>query len=66
MDLSYATIPVFGGEHMMSYIEVHLAYLVSDSNNPSNHPIYDVEEDIGSHMLHLSNEDTTGVLQVEK
>ena len=66
MDLSYATIPIFGGEHRRLYREVHLAYLVSDSNNPTNHPIYVVEEDIGSCMLHLGNEETYGVLQVEK
>ena len=66
MDLSYATIPVFGGEHMTLYKEVQLAYLVSDNNNPANHPMYDVEEDLGSCMLHLSNEETSSVMQVEK
>ena len=65
MDLSYATIPVFGGEHRRLYREVQLAYLVSDINNPKNHPIYVVEEYIGSCMLHFSNEETSGVLQVE-
>ena len=43
-----------------------MAYLVSDSDNPANHPIYVVEEVLGSCMLYLSNEDTCGVLQVEK
>ena len=66
MDLSYATIPIFGGEHRRLYREVQLAYLVSDSNNPENHPIYVVEEDMGSCMLHLSNEETSSILQVEK
>ena len=42
-----------------------MAYLVSDSDNPANHPIYVVEEGLGSCMLHLSNEDTYSVLQVE-
>ena len=43
-----------------------MAYLVSDSDNPTNHLIYVVEEGLGSCMLHLRNEDTFGVLQVEK
>jgi hypothetical protein len=43
MDLSYATIPVFGGEHRRLYKEVRLTYLVSDHENPSNHAIYAVE-----------------------
>ena len=55
MDLSFATIPIFGGEYERLYREVQLAYLVSDSNNPANHPIYVVEENMGSCMLHLRN-----------
>ena len=35
MDLSYATIPIFGGEQRRLYREVRLAYLVSDHNNPT-------------------------------
>ena len=66
MDLSYATIPIFGGEQQRLYREVQMAYLVSDSDNPTNHPIYTVEEGLSSCILHLSNEDTSGVFQVEK
>ena len=66
MDLSYATIPIFVGEQWRLYREVQMAYLVSDSDNPANHPIYAMEEGLGSCMLHLSNADTSGVLQVEK
>ena len=56
MDLSYATIPVFGGEQRRLYREVRLAYLVSDHNNPTNHPIYVVEDDLGSSIFHMSKE----------
>jgi hypothetical protein len=56
MDLSYATIPVFGGEQRRLYREVRLAYLVSDHNNPTNHPIYVVEDDLGSSIFHMSEE----------
>ena len=40
-------------------------YSTSDNKNPTNHQIYSVQEYFGSCMLHL-NDDTTGVLQVEK
>jgi hypothetical protein len=39
MDLTYATIPVFGGEHRRLYREAQLAYIISDEANPTNHPI---------------------------
>jgi ribonuclease HI len=58
MDLSYATIPVFGGEHRRLYREVRLAYLVSDHENPSNHPIYAVEDELGSSIFHISDKTT--------
>jgi hypothetical protein len=58
MDLSYATIPVFGGEHQRLYREVRLAYLVSDHENPSNHPIYAVEDELGSSIFHISDKTT--------
>jgi len=51
MDLSYATIPVFGGEQRRLYREIRLAYLVSDHDNPSNHPIFVVEDDLGSSIF---------------
>jgi hypothetical protein len=58
MDLTYATIPVFGGEHMTLYRQVRLAYIVSDHQNPSNHPIYVVEDEIGSYVFHLNGDET--------
>jgi hypothetical protein len=57
MELTYATIPMFGGEHMMLYREVMLAYIFSDHKNPKNHPIYVVEDDIGSSVFHLNDDE---------
>ena len=54
MDLSYATIPVFGGEFRRLYRETQLSYIVSNHQNPINHPIYEVEQDLGTSILHLS------------
>jgi len=38
-DLSYATVPVFGGESRRLYKEAQLAYIIKDETNPTNHPI---------------------------
>ena len=65
MDLSYATILVFEGEFKRLYREVQMAYFVSDSKHPNNHPIYSIDENLGSCMLQLSDE-VEGVLQVHK
>ena len=42
-----------------------MAYLVSDSKHPNNHPIYSIEENLGSYMLQLCD-DVEGFLQVHK
>jgi hypothetical protein len=40
MDLSYATILVLRGEHRRIYREAQLDYIISDEENPTNHPIF--------------------------
>jgi hypothetical protein len=57
MDLTYATIPMFGGEHMRLYREIRLSYIVSDHQNPIKHPIYVVEDEIGSSIFHLNDDE---------
>jgi hypothetical protein len=59
MDLTYATIPVFGGEHRRLYREAQLAYIVSDEANPTNHPIYALDTDLGSSLLQFTDEPET-------
>ena len=67
MDLTYATILVFGGENRRLYRELQFAYIVTDDKNPTNHPLYAVEKDLGTCMLHFSDDnDAAGLLQVEK
>jgi hypothetical protein len=51
MDISYATIPVFGGEHRRLYREAQLAYIINNEANPTNHPIFAVDIDLGSIIL---------------
>jgi hypothetical protein len=53
MDLSYATIPVFGGEHTRLYREAQLAYIINDEANPTNNPIFAVDTNLGTSMLQL-------------
>jgi hypothetical protein len=57
MDITYATIPMFGDEHRRIYREVRLAYIVSDHQNPINHPIYVIEDEIGSFFFHLNDDE---------
>jgi ribonuclease HI len=55
MDLTYATIPVFGGEHRRLYREAQLAYIISDEADPTNHPIFSLDTDLGSSLLQFTD-----------
>jgi hypothetical protein len=57
MELTYSIIPIFWGEHMRLYRDVMLEYIVNDHHNLRNHPIYVVEDKIGSSVFHLNNEE---------
>ena len=46
MDLTYATIHVFGGENRRLYRELQFSYIVTDDKNPTNHPLYVVDKDL--------------------
>ena len=66
MDLSYDAIPVFGGENRRLYRELQFAYIVTDDKNPTNHPLYAIDKDLGTCMLQFSDDDNTaGLLQIE-
>jgi ribonuclease HI len=58
MDLTYVAILVFGGEHKRLYREVRLSYIVNDHQNPSNHPVYALEDEIGSSIFHLNDDES--------
>jgi hypothetical protein len=55
MDLSYATIPIFGREHRKLYMEAQLAYIISDESNPTNHLVFAFDTYLGSSILHLTD-----------
>jgi hypothetical protein len=54
-DLSYATVPVFGGEQRRLYREAKLTYIISDEKEPTNHPIYSVDTGLGSCILQIDD-----------
>ena len=58
LHMSYAIVPIFGGEYRILYRGTQLAYIVSDHENPTNHPIYVVEQDMGLSILHTTNDET--------
>jgi ribonuclease HI len=51
----FANGSFFGGEHRRLYREAQLAYIISDEGNPTNHPIYVVDTDLGSNILHFTD-----------
>jgi len=55
MDLSYATIHFFGGVNRRLYRESQLPYVISDEQNPANHPIYLVDTGMGSCSLQIDD-----------
>jgi ribonuclease HI len=55
MDLSYATILVFGGENTRLYKEAQLDYIISDEANPTNHPVFSLDTDLGSSILQIND-----------
>ena len=59
MDLTYATIPMFGGETKRLYKENQFTYIISNSNNSINHPIYAVYTDFGSCILQIDDSQPT-------
>jgi ribonuclease HI len=55
LDMTYATIPIFGGQFTRLYRETRLAYTVSDPQNPNNFPIYIADQDLGNCILYFDH-----------
>jgi hypothetical protein len=56
LDMTYATIPVFGGQFTRLYRETRMAFTVSDPENPANHPVYIADQDLGNCILSLDDD----------
>ena len=65
MDLTYTTIPIFGGETKRLYGENQLAYIISKESRSINHPIYAVDTDFGSCILQIDDNQQTSVQLTE-
>lgn len=59
MDMSYATIPAYGGEHLRLYREVIFMNTICRSDECRNHPIYVVYQDFECFELSLNNSQNT-------
>ena len=55
LDMTYATIPIFGGQFTLLYKETRLAYTVSDPQNPNNYHVYIIDQDLGNCILSFDN-----------
>jgi hypothetical protein len=56
LDMTYATILIFGGQFTRLYRETRLAYTVSDPQNPNNYPVYVVDQDLGNCILSIDDD----------
>jgi ribonuclease HI len=65
MDLTYATILVFRGEHRRLYREAQLAYIISDEYDPTNHTIFALDTELGAILLQLTDAPEPG-LKIKK
>lgn len=64
MDMSYATILVYGGEKLRLYREVIFAHNVYKTDQPRNHPIYAIDQDFGCFQLTSSQHKTQVKIEV--
>jgi hypothetical protein len=51
LDMTYAMIPIFGGQFTRLYRETRLAYTVSDPQNPNSYHVYVTDQDLGNCIL---------------
>jgi len=54
--MTYATIPIFGGQFTRLYREARLAYIVSEPHNPNNYHFYVADQDLGNCILSIDDD----------
>jgi hypothetical protein len=59
--MTYAMIPVFGGQYTRIYRETRLAFMVGDPHNPNNHPVYIADQDLGNCILSIDDDFEVGI-----
>jgi hypothetical protein len=55
LDMTYATILVFGGQYTRLYRETKLAFTIGDPHNPNNHLVYISNQDLGNCILSIDD-----------
>ena len=50
------------------YREEKYAYTISNTKNPTNHPIYKIDDDMGNYVLSINNEneDNSSIWDIQK
>jgi hypothetical protein len=56
LDMTYATIPIFGGQFTRLYRETRLSYTISDPQNHNNYPSYVVDQYLGNCILSIDDD----------
>jgi len=56
LNMTYATIPIFGGNFTRLYKETRLSYTVSDPQNTNNYLVYVVDQDLGNCILSIDDD----------
>ena len=65
MDMTYATIPVFG-QQIILYRETLMKYMVRIQEKPHNYPLYYVHSDLDSFILYNDRDIDAQVVEEEK
>jgi hypothetical protein len=64
LDMSYATIPLFGQQRRL-YRETLMKYMVSSQEKPHNYPLYSVHSDLDSFILYNDGDMESQIAQLE-
>jgi hypothetical protein len=64
LDMSYATIPVFGQQRRL-YRETLMKYMVNSQEKPHNYPLYSVHSDLDSFILYNDGDMDSQIAQLE-
>jgi hypothetical protein len=54
--MTYATIPIFGGQFTQLYRENRLAYTITEPQNPNNYSVYVVDQNVGNCLLSIDDD----------
>jgi ribonuclease HI len=65
LDMSYATIPVFGQQRRL-YRETLMKYMVSSQEKPHNYPLYSAHSDLDSFILYNDGDMEEQIAQLEE